>query len=163
MISELKFYAALACSSVLLAALVFSTYLAVSRGSALDQCEQSAVFERQYSAQVIAEFRARQQAIIAEHDRKIAELRAEYAKQVGDAKAAGDRTAADLRAGNLRLREHWSTCQGDPGVREAAEAASGADGEAGLRAESVGRIHAAVAECEARVTALQDYARAVSE
>jgi uncharacterized protein HemX len=89
--------------------------------------------------------------------RYIAGVDAAYEKGKADAKAQGDRVAADLRTGNERLRHLWQGCARVPGPA----ADSGvADAEDGLRAASAGRIVGAVAACQAERDALLGVAEA---
>lgn len=72
-------------------------------------------------------------------------------KNAIERQAASD--LADLRSGNLRLREQWRGCE----ARQAqvGGAAGQSDGGADLRAESASRIVRAAAECDAQVKGLQ--------
>lgn len=72
-------------------------------------------------------------------------------KNAIERQAASD--LADLRSGNLRLREQWRGCEARQA--EVGGAASQSDGGADLRAESASRIIRAAAECDAQVTGLQ--------
>jgi hypothetical protein len=82
-----------------------------------------------------------------------------YEKGKRDAEAAGKRTAADLRAGNLKLRELWQGCEAR-GVSGAAATSGEPDASADDRADSAGRIVRAADEADAQVRALQDFIRA---
>lgn len=81
-----------------------------------------------------------------------------YERGKRDAQAKGDRVAADLRAGNERLRSMWQGCAARPaasGVSEAAAVAGEPDAGADLRAASAGRIVGAAASADAWIIALQ--------
>ena len=104
----------------------------------------------------LAETRARQ----AEHRHAadMARIGREHQEALKDAQASSDRLVADLRAGTVRLRQQWRSCAANvPGT---GAGAGGTDEEAGLQAESVGRIDRAVGECEAQILGLQDVTQA---
>ena len=81
---------------------------------------------------------------------------AAYEKGKSDAEAAAKRTVADLRAGNLVLRERWSACKAGDGVSSPTTNPSEPDAGARDREESAGRIIQAAAQCDAQVKGLQD-------
>ncbi|WP_325345369.1 lysis system i-spanin subunit Rz [Xylophilus sp.] len=78
----------------------------------------------------------------------------QFTEDQARAKADSDRVAADLRAGNLRLRDRWAT---QVRANEVAIAARAGDADAAPddRAASAGRIVRAAAECDAQVRGLQ--------
>lgn len=106
------------------------------------------------AAQVEASEAARQQ----EQDKARAanEVAAAYEKGKDDAKAAGDRVAADLRAGVSRLQDRWRGCEARrvPGT---ADTSSEPDASAADRNDSAGRIIGAGAACDAQVIGLQQF------
>lgn len=108
--------------------------------------------ERDAAQQVaLAETRARQ----AEHRHAadMARIGLEHQEALKDAQASSDRLVADLRAGTVRLQDRWRSCAARlPGV---GASSGGADEEARLQAESLGRIDRAVAQCEAQIIGLQ--------
>ena len=108
------------------------------------------------AAQVVASEAARQQ----EQDRARAanEVAAAYEKGRDDAKAAGDRVAADLRAGVSRLQDRWRGCE-TRRVPGTADASGEPDASAIDRNESAGRIVGAAEQCDAQVIGLQDFIR----
>ena len=81
---------------------------------------------------------------------------AAYEKGKSDAEATAKRTVADLRAGNLVLRERWSACKAGDGVSSPTTNPSEPDAGARDREESAGRIIQAAAQCDAQVKGLQD-------
>ena len=81
---------------------------------------------------------------------------AAYEKGKSDAEAAAKRTVADLRAGNLVLRERWSACKAGDGVSSPTTNPSEPDAGARDREESAGRIVQAAAQCDAQVRGLQE-------
>jgi hypothetical protein len=88
-----------------------------------------------------------------------ADIGAEQEQRHADALAARDRTIADLRAGNLRLRDHWAcTVPADA----AAGPGAGGDDAAERRREGAGDLvrvadtaDADLAACQAQVTLYQ--------
>lgn len=85
-------------------------------------------------------------------------IAAKYEQDKIDAEAAAKRTADDLRAGNLRLRERWQGCEARR-VPNANGAAGQPDASAEDRAESAGRIVRAAREADDQIRALQDFIR----
>ncbi len=81
-----------------------------------------------------------------------------YERGKQDAQAAGDRVAADLRAGNLRLQDRWRGCEAGR-VSATAGSPGESDAAADERAASAGRIVAAADQCDAQVKGLQDFIR----
>ncbi|MGE7136045.1 endopeptidase [Luteibacter sp. NPDC031894] len=80
-----------------------------------------------------------------------------YEKGKADAKQDADNTVAAMRAGNIRLRDQWATCQVTTAAAVSASAGGQrADGEDRLRADGVGRILRAVGQCQAQRDALQE-------
>src|SRR5690606_39864802 len=86
------------------------------------------------------------------------ELAAEYEQERKDAQAVADRTIADLRAGNVRLREQWRGCPEPhmPGLDASAGEPDAAERD---REESAGGIVRAAVECDAQVRGLQGVIR----
>lgn len=80
-------------------------------------------------------------------------------KNAIERQAASD--LADLRSGNLRLREQWRGCEARKA--QVGGASGQSDGGADDRAESASRIIRAAAECDAQVTGLQAVIRADRE
>jgi len=116
-------------------------------------------------ARVIARFT--DAAKKAEQDAKAAEaqaakranaIAAQYEQDKLNAESAAKRTADDLRAGNLRLRQQWEGCKAG-GVPQANGAAGQPDAAADDRAESAGRIVRAADDADAQIKALQQFIR----
>lgn len=80
---------------------------------------------------------------------------AAYEKGKKDAEATAKRTVADLRAGNLVLRDRWASCQASADLPRAAANSSEPDAGTADRNESAGRIIQAAAQCDAQVRGLQ--------
>lgn len=81
---------------------------------------------------------------------------AAYEKGKKDAEATAKRTVADLRAGNLVLRDRWASCQERLDVPSPAADTSEPDAGTSDRNESAGRIVQAAAQCDAQVRGLQE-------
>ena len=119
--------------------------------------------------QVIAEFAraeaaAQKKAREAEQAkaREVTRIAAEYEAQIDEIRTNAGRLAADLRTGNVRLRDHWAGCETNR-VSGDATAARLADEARQLQAESLERIAAITGEADAKERALQEYAREVSK
>jgi hypothetical protein len=98
-----------------------------------------------------------QAARTAEQDKAkaLADIGAAYEKGKEDANASAAAVVADLRAGNLRLRDHWQGCVATAGLSAASAAAASGDGGAELRARGAGDLVRLGARCDAQVRALQ--------
>ena len=81
---------------------------------------------------------------------------AAYEKGKKDAETTAKRTVADLRAGNLVLRNRWTACQASADLPAAPAAPGEPDAGTADRAESAGRIVQAAAQCDAQVRGLQE-------
>lgn len=84
---------------------------------------------------------------------------AAYEKGKADAEANAKRVVADLRAGNLVLRDRWTSCQASSGLPRPATNTSEPDAGTTDRDESAGRIVQAAAQCDAQVKGLQNLLR----
>ena len=81
---------------------------------------------------------------------------AAYEKGKRDAEQTSKRVVADLRAGNLVLRDRWTSCQASSGLSRPATDTSESDAGTADRDESAGRIVQAAAQCDAQVRGLQE-------
>jgi hypothetical protein len=90
-----------------------------------------------------------------EQAKKYAEVEARHQQELSDARKAGERVAAELRNGSLRLRDEWAGCETDKRVSEAAASASRDADRARLRIAGAQRLVQLGAECDARIRALQ--------
>ena len=112
---------------------------------------------------VIGEF-AKAEAVAQEKARAVEQRRAEdlaaldakYQRELDDAKGKAESVAADLRAGNLRLRQHWQASIATCELSADTTAALHAEQQAQLRAESAARIVRLGAEADAQIRALQE-------
>ena len=84
---------------------------------------------------------------------------AAYEKGKRDAEQTSKRVVADLRAGNLVLRERWSACKAGDGLPNPAANTGEPDAGTADRDESAGRIVQAAAQCDAQVKGLQNLLR----
>ena len=84
---------------------------------------------------------------------------AAYEKGKADAEANAKRVVADLRAGNLVLRDRWTSCQASSGLPRPTPDTSEPDARTADRDESAGRIVQAAAQCDAQVKGLQNLLR----
>lgn len=100
--------------------------------------------------------RAKEQAAT----KRMAEIEADTQQRLDDAQSEHDRLVAGLRAGNVKLRDHWQAERATDALSDAATAARWADEAAELRAKAAGRIVAAGAECDAQVRGLQEVVKA---
>lgn len=107
-----------------------------------------------------AEFEAGARLTERTHQADLAALEESHRDRFDEAQREGERVTADLRAGNLRLRQHWQGCAATSAVSAAAGAVGGADEGAELREAGSGDLVRIAAECEAQVIGLQDVVRA---
>lgn len=151
--------AAIAIILALLAALGVQTWRLHAAQLATAKAETAlAALQRDHAqAQADAQATARkaERDIAAAHDAAAMEF--ERGKR--EAEAVGNRVAADLRAGAVRLRNEWAGCETDR-LSDAAAAARERDAAEQRRIESAGRIVRAAAACDAQVSALQAIVRA---
>ena len=84
---------------------------------------------------------------------------AAYEKGKVDAEENAKRVVADLRAGNLILRDRWTSCQASSGLPRPTPDTSEPDARTADRDESAGRIVQAAAQCDAQVKGLQSLLR----
>jgi hypothetical protein len=93
------------------------------------------------------------------HAEALAKIAEKYEQDKRDAERKQAGVVADLRAGNLRLRNHWQGCQAAARVSAAASAARESDAVARVREEAAGRIVRIGAEADAQVRGLQEVIR----
>lgn len=132
-------------------------YVAYLAGvSKLEQANAQFSKERASLAESSAEAIRKQQAAEQSQAKAIQAAAANYEQGKSDAQATADRDLADLRTGNLRLRDQWATCRNTAAVVSAAAAANQPDGQDGLRAASAVRIVRAVEQCQSQRDSLQE-------
>lgn len=145
----------LAMAGAVGAALWFAVSAVEQKG--YDRAEQKYLLlmaeERAQAAQDLAEA----EAFAREQERaealRLAEVTAQYDKQMQEASDAYQDIIAGLERGQLRLRREWQGCQASlPG---AATAAAEPDDSADLRAAGAGDLVRLADECDARIRALQ--------
>jgi hypothetical protein len=144
-----------AAAALLLMALSFAAGWSW-RGSRAEAASNKAAL-----SQSKAETAAQQDARATEHAsaERANEIAESYERGKQDAQVTSDRVAADLRAGNLKLRNAWAGCETQR-LSDATASASRIDAGADDRARSAGRIIAAGASCDAQVRGLQEIVRA---
>lgn len=87
--------------------------------------------------------------------RRMAEAGEHYERGKRDAEEAGERTVADLRAGNLRLRQHWQGCVATSELSATAADAGRAAADAELRHAGAGDLVRLADQCDAWIGSLQ--------
>jgi len=136
--------------------LAYSTVegMGYDRGRAEGDAALSAYRQQVEGDRAQSEWEARQRE--ATHRAELAAIADRYEQEQADAQASADAVAADLRAGNLRLRDHWQGCESAKArVPATAGGASEPDGGAGLREQGAGDLVSVGAECDAIVRGLQ--------
>ena len=97
------------------------------------------------------------------HEQRVADLRAEFAQQQADARARDERTIADLRSGNQRLRLQVSSCgAARSGAAESASGGADGAGTAELAPETSAALWGIAVDGDRairKLTALQAWAR----
>lgn len=134
---------------LLIVALYFRGVAAVSDASA-EQAKQEA-------SQARAEVDALRKTLDTERKRADAmtAIAQNYEEEKDAAAAESDRVIADLRAGNLRLRQLWQAQAATADLSQAVARAAQPDEGARDREESAARIVRAADECDAQVRGLQ--------
>ena len=85
-------------------------------------------------------------------DRKVfAEIAKQHVEDIENARLKAERIAADLRAGNIKLRKHWRGCA----TPQAADRSSGIDEEAELRVQGAAEDVRDGAEADGWIEGLQ--------
>ena len=136
-----------------IAAILFYGHLRYNAGQASVQGKFDAYKTEVQKAVAI---RLAENAAKEAEDRKVfQEIAKQHAEDVKNAKAKADRIAADLRAGNIKLRKQWRGCA----APQAAANPEGTDEDSRLREESAGRIIGNAAEADSWIRALQDVVR----
>jgi hypothetical protein len=85
-------------------------------------------------------------------------IAAQYEKDKTDAQATSDRTIADLRSGNVRLRRRWA-CPPAASVPGTSASTAQSDADATDREASAARIIHAAADADNQIKRLQDTLR----
>lgn len=121
--------------------------------------------QAEYQSHLAADAQAQAQAqeLAREVERKrasrMAEIAAQTKRRIEHAQKKADQLVSDLRAGNVRLRQHWRGCVATDRVSATAAAAARADAAAELRRASAAAIIAAADEADAQVRGLQEVIR----
>lgn len=90
---------------------------------------------------------------------RMADIGAKHEEDRRDAASVPDAVAADLRAGVVRLQEHWAGCETSR-LAEAASATVQLDEASRLRSEAAGRIVQIGRDADDQVRSLQDVVEA---
>lgn len=133
------------------------------RGSLIAEGERRCAAKAAAGAQAtqLAIARAQTRGAIAALDAYMAGAAAQAAigeqleKDHAKALRARDRTIADLRTGNLQLRDHWACAVPDPEVRGTAAAGAGSDDAAERRREGAGDLVQVGDDSDAHLRACQ--------
>ena len=132
-----------------IAAILFYGHLRYNAGQASVQGKFDAYKTEVQKAVAI---RLAENAAKEAEDRKVfAEIAKQHVEDIENARLKAERVAADLRAGNIKLRKHWRGCP----APQAAANPEGTDEDSRLREESAGRIIGNAAEADGWITALQ--------
>lgn len=160
----LRYWKPLAALAVL--ALVFASGFASGNRVASSECMRKEARATKRAMDDMA--RANQQtrdavnrlrALEQQHAGVLAEVGQAYEKGKHDAERKSLDVVAGLRAGTVRLRQHWQGCEATSRASASASAAREFDAVAQVRAEAAGRIVRYGAEADAQVRGLQDVIR----
>lgn len=102
-----------------------------------------------------AEFEAAARVREREQSQALAGVATLFDQELSNADAAHASVVADLRADNLRLRNHWRGCVATAELSFAATATPSADASADLRDRGAADLVRAARECDATVRGLQ--------
>lgn len=126
------------------------------RKSAELECSAAKLALSEAAVKDLQEARAKEQAIA----KKLADAGEQHEQDLDDAKATAARVAADLRADNLKLRQHWQGCQATGRVSGDAASAALADAQARLREKDAGEAIGDAKRADDWIKRLQDTVRA---
>lgn len=142
--------------ALLLLALIAAIGAALTyRGNAAQAAAQRAAAETSLEA-IAATANSLREALGEERARadRMSAIAEQTEQEMRDVEQAAADTVADLRAGNLRLREQWRGCP-EPRLPGIDAPAGEADAATRDREQGAGRIVRAAAECDAQVRGLQ--------
>ena len=130
----------------------------------LDEYKEEVREREREQARLLAEANDENREQEKRHEQRVAELRAGFALEQADAAARDDRTIADLRSGNQRLRLQVANCGGSAQAGTPEPASAGADGAGGaeLAPEAAAALWSIAGDGDRairKLTALQDWAR----
>lgn len=151
-------------AAAFLLALAIAGGLGYWRGSAVANTAAELVMTKHLSVDREAENAQLERVRVLNNALTEAEARIAEAFEEGkrNAERAGEKTAAELRAGVISLQHRWSGCQASR-MSDSASSASKLEAAARDREESAGRIVAAAASCDAHVLGLQQAYESVRE
>lgn len=118
---------------------------------------------REGAAQHLVEAYKNARTLEREKQNAVDEVAERYEERRREESEVEASTIADLRAGNLRLRNHWQGCEATSRVSSSAITASILDANTAAREASSGAIIRAGRSCDNWIIGLQEYAREVSE
>lgn len=119
--------------------------------------EAQAIVDSEQAARFLAEETARNRIREQNLGNQLHQAAIDHAKELKDLEARTGRTVADLRAGNVQLRQHWRACLGKvPGPGNTPETGPADDAAADLRAADIGRVQGIAGSCDAAVKRWQD-------
>ena len=107
-------------------------------------------------AKAEAELQAKYRKAERARTEAVARASKQYAKGREDAQDKADAVVADLRAGNVRLRQHWQGAVATCGVSRDSAVALAAERYAELREQGAADLVRLGAEADAQVRALQE-------
>ena len=128
------------------------------RSADIEAAEAKAKAERVVSeyAKAEADLQAKYRKAEQARTEAVAEAASQYSKGVSDAQAKSAAVVADLRAGNVRLRQHWQGAIATCDLSRDSAAALAAEREAELREQGAADLVRLAAEADAQVKALQE-------
>ena len=157
-------YAREAGAVVLLVALTAWSWLAYDygHGNGLAESSDQVAAANKRAETVIAEYAkaeadalARARAAEQKDAREKHAAGEAYERGKADAQAASDAVVSDLRAGNVRLRDHWQGCVATDRLSRAAADAGQPDADAELRFADAGTAVRLADQCDAWIRSLQ--------
>lgn len=86
----------------------------------------------------------------------VTELGRRHEQELKEGQERANRTVADLRSGNLRLKRLWESGRATDRLSDTAAATRQSEQIAQLRAEAIGRVRGIGAEADAQVRGLQE-------
>ncbi|APL99441.1 Rz protein [Bordetella phage CN1] len=168
--SKLKVAAALGVAAILLVSAGFGlgygyggTKATEKAAEAMDAYKEEVREREREQERLLAEANDRNREQEKAHEQRVADLRAEFAQQQADAAARDQRTIADLRSGNQRLRLQVTSCRAaSAGSPEPAPGGADGAGSAELAPETAAALWGIAGDGDRairRLTALQAWAR----
>lgn len=98
-------------------------------------------------------------AIEVAQDAQLRQVAETFEQEKRHAELEASRVAADLRTGNLKLRQHWDACRATAALSGPAASLAQPDADADLRRTGAGDLVRVADQCTAHVSALQSAVR----